>query len=53
MPLLVARQRSSGTFLNHLEECEAVLSDIESEYELDSLRELRSAEFELRAAYKQ
>jgi hypothetical protein len=53
MPLLVARQRSSGTFRNHLEECEAVLSDIESEYDLDCLRELRAAEFEVRAAYKQ
>lgn len=53
MLLLVARQRSSGNFRNQLEECEAVLSEIESEYELDCLRELRSAEFEIRAAYKQ
>src|SRR2546423_336645 len=51
MPLLVARQRSSGAFRNQLEECEAVLSEIESEYDLDCLRELRGAEFEIRAAY--
>jgi hypothetical protein len=53
MPLLVARQRSSGAFRNQLEECEAALSEIESEYDLDCLRELRSAEFEIRAAYRQ
>jgi hypothetical protein len=53
MPLVVARQRSSGAFRNQLEECEAALSEIESEYDLDCLRELSGAEFEIRAAYKQ
>src|SRR5918912_546919 len=53
MPLLVARQRSTGARRSHLEECEAVLGDIESEYELDALRQLRRTEFEFRAAYKE
>jgi hypothetical protein len=53
MPLLVARQRSTGARRSHLEECEAVLGDIESEYELGCLRELRRTEFEFRAAYKE
>lgn len=53
MPLLVARHRSAGTFRSQMEECEAVLSEIESEYDLDCLRELRSTEFEVRAAYKE
>jgi hypothetical protein len=53
MPLLVARQRSTGSRRSHLEECETVLGEIESEYELDCLRELRRTEFEFRAAYKE
>lgn len=52
MPLLVARQRSTGLRRSHLEDCEAVLGEIESEYELNCLRELRRSEFEFRAAYK-
>jgi hypothetical protein len=53
--LLMARQRSAGGTGTGgtLEECEAVLGAVESEYELDSLRELRRTEFEIRAAYKE
>lgn len=53
MPLLVARQRSTGTIRSQLEECDAVLSQIEAEYDLESLKELRRTEFEVRAAYKE
>jgi hypothetical protein len=53
LPLLVARLRATGAHRTQLEECEAVLGEIESEYELDIIRELRSTEFEIRAAYRE
>lgn len=52
--LLMARHRSAGaTGGSPLEECEAVLGEVESEYELDALRELRRTEFGIRAAYRE
>jgi hypothetical protein len=52
VPLLLARHRMAGSRGSQMEECEAVLSEIESDYDLQALRELRRTEFEIRAAYK-
>lgn len=53
IPLLVARHRSAGSRWSQMEECEAVLSEIEADYEIQSLRQLRRTEFEIRAAFKE
>lgn len=53
MALLVARQRSTSPVRNSLEECEAVLGEVELDYDLESLKLLRRAEFEFRSAYKE
>jgi hypothetical protein len=53
IPLLVARHRSAGPRASQMEECEAVLGEIESDYDLQSLKQLRRTEFEIRAAYKE
>jgi len=53
VPLLVARHRSPMSHGNQLEECEVVLGQLESKYALDSLRELRRTEFEIRAAFRE
>jgi hypothetical protein len=52
IPLLLARHRPSGPRGSQMEECEAVLAEIESDYDLDSLKQLRRTEFEIRAAYQ-
>lgn len=51
VPLLLARTRSSESFSNPIENCEVVLSEIESNYDIDSLRQLRVLETELRTSY--
>lgn len=53
MSLLVARQRSTAGGRSTLEECESVLNDVESAYDIESLKELRRAEFEFRSRYKE
>jgi len=53
IPLLLARHRPSGLRGSQMEECEAVLGEIESDYDLQSLRQLRRTEFEVRAAYRE
>ena len=53
MSLLVARQRSTSGGRSTLEECESVLNEMESTYNLESLKELRRAEFEFRSRYKE
>ena len=53
MPLLIARHRSAGSGRNSFEECESVLTKIESGYDLESFKELRRAEFEFRSRYKE
>jgi hypothetical protein len=53
MALLVARQRSTSLTRNSLEECEAVLGELELDYDLESVNLLRRAEFEFRSAYKE
>ena len=53
MPLLIARHRSTTGSRTSLEECESVLTRVESGYDLDSLKELRRAEFEFRSRYKE
>lgn len=53
MPLLIARHRSITGGRNSLEECERVLTKVESGYDLDRLKELRRAEFEFRSRYKE
>lgn len=50
--LLLAHHRTPGVF-DQLGECEAVLRLAEAEYESGWLEELRRAEFEIRAAYKE
>lgn len=53
LPLLLARYRSTAAGLGQLDECEVVLAQIESDYELEHLRALRRVEFDLRSAYKE
>lgn len=53
IPLLVARHRFAGSRVTQMEECESVLSEIEADYEIQSLRQLRRTEFEMRAAFKE
>lgn len=53
MPLLIARHRSETGGRSSLEECESVLSKVESGYDLYRLKELRRAEFEFRSRYKE
>lgn len=53
IPLLLARHRTAGSRASQMEECEAVLGEIELDYDLPSLRQLRRTEFEIRAAYKE
>jgi hypothetical protein len=52
VPLLLARHRSFAARRGQLEECEVVLGQLESQYDLDNLRELRRTELEVRAAYE-
>jgi hypothetical protein len=52
VPLLVARHRSTGQRRTPLEECEEVLKQIEVEYDLDGLRNLRNLESEVGAIYE-
>lgn len=52
VPLLLARHRSTR-LRSQLDECEAILGAAEAEYEGELLNQLRRAEFEIRATYKQ
>ncbi|MCI0486052.1 MAG: hypothetical protein L0229_05580 [Blastocatellia bacterium] len=49
--LLVARHRSTELRHNQMEECEVVLRQLESEYELSELREIRQIESEAHSVY--
>lgn len=51
VPLLIAHYRSGSTWQSHLEECEAALSHVESEYSSDALQEIYIIESEIRKAY--
>jgi hypothetical protein len=53
VPLLLARHRSQTQRAGQLEECEAVLGQLEAKYDVDQLRELRRTEFEIRGAFRQ
>ncbi len=53
IPLLVARHRAAGPRGSQMEECESVLGEIEADYDIQSLKQLRRTEFEIRAAYKE
>jgi len=46
------RHRTSSTHRNQLEVCETVLKELESEYDMETLRQLRSIESEIHASYE-
>ena len=50
--LLIARRRAIGPRPGPVQECENALQHIESEYDLNRVRELSQLEAEVRAAYK-
>lgn len=50
--LLVARHRAAGRGRTPLEECEEALAQIETGYDIDSLRKLRDLESEVGVAYE-
>ncbi len=52
IPVLVAHRRGGTTARNPLDECEAVLRELESEYDAEALSELRRIESEVCAAFE-
>jgi hypothetical protein len=52
IPLLVARRRSTEPRRHPLEECESILKQVEADYDVDSMRDLRRIESELREEYE-
>jgi hypothetical protein len=53
VPILLARHRAQAQRAGQLEECEVVLGQLEAKYDVDSLRDLRRTEFEIRGAFRQ
>lgn len=51
VPILLARARSAGSTDSPIERCEALLREIESEYDISTLRQLRALELELSMSY--
>jgi len=53
VPVLLARARASDSFQSAIESCEDLLDEIESDYDVSTLRQLRALEAELSTSYGQ